>query len=179
MDSSLQRQHSGSYSGGEAEADQAPHETQEAQEPQEAASEVREPEQLPSVPNYVGYSKVVSAGGHLNTSDSNSVSKPPPGYIQLPAASPSAPPPPSSGYIQIQKVPQMFSNAHAQKPELVPSAENPFYSRVSLPEPSSEMKTSPGYIQLPPSSSSLIMSPNKLSEASPDSRPFEPHNTIV
>ena len=71
----------------------------------------------------------------------------------------------------------MFSQA--QKPELVPSSENPFYSRVSLPEPSSEMKTSPGYIQLPPSSSSLIMSPNKLSEASPDSRPFEPHNTIV
>jgi len=37
----------------------------------------------------------------------------------------------------------------------------------------------PGYIQLPPSSSSLIISPNKLSEASPDSRLFEPHNTIV
>ena len=177
MDSSLQRQHSGSYSGGEAD-----------HEPQEAASEVREQEQEqpPSVPNYVGYSKVVSAGGQLNTSDSGgpfdgiggSFDKPPPGYIQLPAAASTVPPPqPSSGYIQIQKVPQMFSQA--QKPELVPSSENPFYSRVSLPEPSSEMKTSPGYIQLPPSSSSLIMSPNKLSEASPDSRPFEPHNTIV
>ena len=176
VDSSLQRQHSGSYSGGEAD-----------QETQEAASEVREPEP-PSVPNYVGYSKVVSAatnglGGHLNTSDSNSVSKPPPGYIQLPAVPANAAPPPSSGYIQIQKVPHMLSNGNPQNPELVPSTENPFYSRVSLPEPISDLeqgvKTTPGYIQLPPASSSLIISPNKLSEASPDSRPFEPHNTIV
>ena len=189
VDSSLQRQHSGSYSGGEADQ-----EAGAAESPGEVKQEPAAAGQ--PAPNYVGYSKVVSAAtnglGHTNTSDS--VSKAPPGYIQLPAACAA---PPSSGYIQIQKVPQMLASSNGRpclptsSPELVPSTDNPFYSRVSLQSPAQPMsdpgqsvKTTPGYIQLPgPAPGPLIISPNKLSETSPgpDSgpRPFEPHNTIV
>ena len=189
VDSSLQRQHSGS-SGGEADQ-----EAGAAESPGEVKQEPPAAGQL--APNYVGYSKVVSTAspglGQMTASDSSG-SQPPPGYIQLPAAASPAPPP-SNGYIQIQKVPQVLGSCNPRPclptsaPELVPTTENPFYSRVSLPSPvepisdlGSGVKTTPGYIQLPSSAPGpLIISPNKLSEAGPDSgpRPFEPHNTIV
>ena len=82
----------------------------------------------------------------------------------------------------------MFSHSRplgSSGPELVPSSENPFYSKVSVPSAAqiSELgvKTTPGYIQLPPGPGPLLISPSKLSEAGPDigTRPFEPHNTIV
>ena len=55
VDSSLQRQHSGSYSGGEADQ-----EAGEVESPGEVKQEPPVAGQLAS--NYVGYSKVVSAG---------------------------------------------------------------------------------------------------------------------
>ena len=172
-----------------------------------------------------GYSKVMNVNndlGYINNlapTPTNHPPKPPATvspYIQLPAANVRAgAAPQTNGYIQIQNVPRPHPVLHnpvtstlpSPAQELVPhSAENPFYSKVSIitdlgsnvpPQPPAEtleppreplqvVKVSPGYIQLPSSttsSSPVVMSPNKLSDTSivalTSSRANEPPNTLV
>ena len=168
-----------------------------------------------------GYSKVMNVHndlGYVNNlaQPTNNPPKPPPTaspYIQLPASNVRAGSAPlSNGYIQIQNVPRppVLHNGVTSPPpaqELVlHSAENPFYSKVSMItdpnlgvhepppqprlqsleplEPLQAVKISPGYIQFPSSSPNpVVISPNKLSDTSivalASSRANEPQNTIV